>query len=91
MIFLRQGKMPAGPAYAPEIQHSGFRFPALRDVLRIVDQSAFFGDAVDRTEEILDDVFKLALAFDHGAHALEFVGFDGALDQSDSMALGNAI
>ena len=46
---------------------------------------------MDGAEQVLDYVFKLALALDDGGHGLQLVGFNDALDESDSMALGDMI
>jgi len=40
---------------------------------------------VDGADEVFDDVFELALAFDDGAHALQLFGFDHALDHGDGV------
>jgi len=65
-----------------------FQFPALGDVLSVVDWgAALLWNAVDAGKEVFDDIFKLALGFDDGAHALELFWFDNALDKNDGMAL----
>jgi len=62
----------------------------LCDVFGVEDwgYGALFGDAVDGGDQVFDDVFKLALGFNYGAHAPEFVGLGDALDKGDGMALG---
>ena len=42
-------------------------------------------------EQVFDDIFKLALGFYDGAHALEFIGLDDALDQGYGVTLGHVI
>jgi len=76
--------------------HQGFSTPialflALRNVLGIVNQPTFFRHTVDRAQQVFDNVFQLALAFDSPRSCSEFVGFNRALDQSDGVALGNAV
>ena len=46
---------------------------------------------MDGADEVFDDVFELALAFDDGAHALQLFRLDDALDHGDGVALGNVI
>jgi hypothetical protein len=46
---------------------------------------------VDGAEQVFDYVFKLALGFDDGAHALQLVGLLDALDEGDGVALGYVV
>ena len=64
----------------------------LGDVVGIEGRGdAALGYAVDAGEEVFDDVFKLALAFNDVAHALEAVALLCALEEDDGVALGNMV
>src|SRR5579863_2951591 len=64
----------------------------LGDVFGVVDGGdLLFGDAVDGGEQVVDYVFKLALAFDDGAHALQVFIVERAFHQGDGVALGDVI
>jgi len=65
---------------------------ALSNVFRVEGGCvAALGDAVDARQEIFDDVFKLALAFNDVAYALEALFLRGALNENDGVALSDMV
>jgi len=51
---------------------------ALRNVFGVVDRidRSLFWNPMNRGQQIIDNIFKLLLAFDHGTHTFQVVGLD---------------